>query len=70
MKSFDVTAFFPQVTPAHQAYQACSVDAPDLALAARRALRAIKKREGIRGKHLREVHLKIRIHETVAEIQA
>jgi hypothetical protein len=60
MKSFEVTAFFPGLVPAHQAYQSCSVDAPDLALAARRGLRVIRKRDAIRGKQLREVQMKIR----------
>jgi hypothetical protein len=60
MKVFTVTAFFPEVKPAHSAWQTVTVPAGDLAVAATRALHAIRRRPGVAGKRISVVQLTIR----------
>jgi hypothetical protein len=59
VKPFIVTAFFPDVKPAHAAFQTCMVKGNHIGVAALRALRIIRTRDGIAGKHIREIHLTI-----------
>jgi hypothetical protein len=61
MKDFSVEAFFPQMVPAHRAHHSATVKCSRLAVAARRGLEAILIRDGVRGQHHREVHLKIKM---------
>lgn len=60
MKSFLVTTFFPEVKPAHAAWQVCEVKAGNIGLAAARALRLIRARESIRGKRISNVQVTIK----------
>lgn len=60
MKSFTVTAFFPEVKPAHCAWQTVTVSAGDFAVAAVRALHEIRSRPGVAGKRISEVRLTIK----------
>jgi hypothetical protein len=47
-----VSAFFPEVKPAHLANQGCSIEACRLTTAAYRGLEEIFNRDGIKGKHI------------------
>lgn len=69
MKSFVVTAFFPQIRPAHSAWQAVELPAGDIGTAAARALRTIRTREGVKGKRLSEVRLTIKEIDVAASEQ-
>lgn len=60
MKSFTVTAFFPEVRPAHCAWQTGTVKASDLAVAARLGVQELRSRPGVSGKHVSEIQLTIR----------
>ena len=57
-KHYRVEAHLPQLT-AHHADQSAAVEATRLPVAAYRGLRAILSRPEVKGRHLREVHLKI-----------
>lgn len=57
MKSFIVTAYFPEVKPAHAAWQTITVTAFDFTVAATRGLQKIRLLPGLTGKHIREVRL-------------
>jgi hypothetical protein len=61
MKQFAVDAFFPKSLPAHRAYHSATVTCSRIAVAARRGLEAILIRDGVRGFHHHEIHLKIRL---------
>lgn len=52
MKSFTVTAFFPEVKPAHCAWQTVTVLAGDIAAATNRAVRELRASPGVAGKHV------------------
>jgi hypothetical protein len=60
MKSYSVTAFFPEVKPAHRAEQHCVVQANNMALAAKRGLQQLRK-EAAAGKRVTTVRLTIRV---------
>jgi hypothetical protein len=60
MKTFEVTAFFPKMVPAHRAYHSATATATGFAPAARRGLEDILKRDGVKGHHFGEIHLKIK----------
>lgn len=59
MKSFSVTAFFPEVK-AHLAWQTVTVHAGSFDEAAARALKVLRARAGIAGKHITEVRVTIK----------
>lgn len=59
MRTWSVSAFFPEVRPAHQAQQSCFVDACDIPAAARRALDQILGLEAVRGRHISVVKVTI-----------
>jgi hypothetical protein len=63
MKRFSISAFFPEVK-SHVAWQSCSFDASNMGQAVHRALLEIRRRPGVKGKHVTEVRL------TVKEITA
>ncbi len=60
LKSYYVGAFFPEVRPAHCSEQSVVVIAANLAIAARRGMSQLRKREGVRGKRVTTVKLTIR----------
>lgn len=60
MKSFIVTAYFPEVKPAHAAWQTVTVTASDFTVAATRGLQKIHALPGVAGKHITEVRLTIK----------
>lgn len=66
MKHFEIVGFFPHII-AHRAYQSCDVDAANICAAPRRAMEVFKTRDGIKGRRIREVHLKIRLVENGAK---
>jgi hypothetical protein len=59
--TFEVNAFFPTSLPAHRAHHSATVTCWKMPVAARRGLEQILSRDGVRGRHHREVHLQIRI---------
>jgi len=67
LKSFTVTAFFPEVKPAHCAWQTGTVKASDLGVAAVRAIHELRSRPGVAGKHISEVRLTIKEAVAVSE---
>jgi hypothetical protein len=60
MKSFTVTAFFPEAK-AHLAYQSITINAGDLNVAVARGISRLRSRPGIAGKHITEVRLTIKL---------
>lgn len=66
MKTWEVYAHFPEVLAKH-AFQTIRVQAGEFYTAANIAGRAIKKREGIKGKRIRRVKLSIVAVDTAAE---
>jgi hypothetical protein len=63
MKSFSVTAFFPEVK-AHLAWQTVTVHAGSFDVAASRGLKQIRARPGIAGKRITEVRITIKTSDT------
>lgn len=59
MKSFSVSAFFPEVK-AHLAFQSCIAKANDMNVAVSRAVLEIRERPGIKGKRISEVRLTVK----------
>jgi len=59
VRTWGITAFFPEVKPAHVATQSCCIEACSIATAAHRGLEAIYDREPIRRKHISIVKLTI-----------
>ncbi|MBZ5700265.1 MAG: hypothetical protein LAN84_00300 [Acidobacteriia bacterium] len=60
MKKFIITAFFPEVKPAHAAWQTATVTASNVAVATSRALWELRERPGVAGKHVSEIRLTIK----------
>jgi hypothetical protein len=60
MKRFSISAFFPEVKPAHAAEQLCSFDASNMGQAAHRAMLEFRKRPALKRKRITEVRLTIR----------
>jgi hypothetical protein len=63
MKDYSVMAFFPEVKPAHASEQLGRVQANNIDLAAKRGLRLLRSRPGIKGKRIKTVKLTIRLIE-------
>jgi len=59
MRTWAVSAFFPEVKPAHMAEQSIVVKASDIGTAARRAIDGIRERGGIKGKRIATVKLTV-----------
>jgi hypothetical protein len=59
VKSFSVTAFFPEVK-AHLAWQSVTIHAGSFDVAASRGLKQIRARPGIAGKRITEVRVTIK----------
>jgi hypothetical protein len=59
VKSFSVTAFFPEVK-AHLAWQTVTVHAGSYDVAASRGLKQIRARPGIAGKRITEVRVTVK----------
>ena len=61
MKSFAVSAFFPEVKPAHHAWGDATVKASNITIAATRGLAAIRKAPALKRKVIREVRLTVKM---------
>jgi hypothetical protein len=59
VKSFSVTAFFPEVK-AHLAWQSVTIHAGSFDVAASRGLKQIRARPGIAGKRITEVRVTVK----------
>jgi hypothetical protein len=60
MKTFSVSVFFPEVKPAHAAWQSASSAATEIGVAVSRALSEIRERPGIKGKRIKEAQITVR----------
>lgn len=60
MKSFSITAFFPEVKPAHAAWQSITISAGTIVEASLRGLSQLRERPGVKGKHITEVRLTVK----------
>jgi len=60
LRSFTITAFFPEVRPAHEAWQSCEARGSEMHIAAQRGLAELRARPKLRGKRIREVRLTIK----------
>lgn len=60
MKSFTVTAFFPEVKPAHAAWQTVVATGSDINVAVSRGMRELRSRPGVAGKRVSEVRLTVK----------
>jgi hypothetical protein len=63
VKSFSVTAFFPEVK-AHLAWQSVTIHAGSFDVAASRGLKQIRSRPGIAGKRITEVRVTVKMSNT------
>jgi hypothetical protein len=61
MKDWSITAYFPEVRPAHLAEQACVVRASSLGTAARVGLDVIRDRDEMRGKRITTARITVRM---------
>lgn len=61
MKDWSVTAFFPEVRPAHLAEQSCVVRASSLGTAARVGLDVIRDRTEMKGKKITTARITVRL---------
>jgi hypothetical protein len=52
VRNWNVSAFFPEVKPAHEAQQSCTVSACRLTTAAQRGLEDLLSRAALKGKHI------------------
>lgn len=66
MKTWEVYAVFPEVLAKHT-FQTARVEAGGFDTAAARALREIRKREGIKGKRISKLKLSLVAVDTAAE---
>jgi hypothetical protein len=60
MKSFTIDAFFPEVKPAHAAFQSTTKLASNIGVAAVRAMNEIRARPALKGKRITEVRLTVK----------
>jgi hypothetical protein len=60
MRSFSISAFFPEVKPAHAAFQSCVSKASEMDIAVSRGLSELRARPGVNGKRISEVRLTIK----------
>jgi hypothetical protein len=61
MNDYSVSAFMPEVKPAHVSEQSCVVRASSLGTAARLGFQTIRERDELRGKRITTVALTIRL---------
>jgi hypothetical protein len=59
MKSFNVSAFFPELASPH-AWQACVSKASEMSTALSRGLSELRQRPAVKGRHVTEVRITIR----------
>ena len=59
MKFFSVYAFFPEIRPAHRAWESCTVKASTLSAAVSRGLRTIRPR--LKGKRITEARITVKM---------
>lgn len=52
MRRWNISAFFPEVKPAHMAHQACTVEASSIVSASRRGMAELLNVEGVKGKRI------------------
>jgi hypothetical protein len=69
MKIYSVSAFFPEVKPAHASEQMCTVHASTLAVAALRGLHLLRKRDPLKGKKITQVRLTVLMTGTVPDLK-
>jgi hypothetical protein len=60
MKSFVISAFFPEVKPAHEAFQSCVSKGSEMNVAVCRALAEMRDRPGLKRKRITEVRLTVK----------
>lgn len=61
MNIFSVSAFFPEVKPAHASEQTCTIEACRMTTAAQRGLEKLLQRDGIKGKKITTVRINMRL---------
>jgi hypothetical protein len=59
MKKFTIAAFFPEVKPAHVAWQTVTVSAVRIDIAAHLGICEIRRRRELFGKHITEIRLTV-----------
>jgi hypothetical protein len=59
VRTWSISAFFPEVMPAHLAHQSCTVVASDVSVAANRGLKRLIGFEPLKGKHISTVRMTI-----------
>jgi hypothetical protein len=60
LKSFTIAAFFPEVKPAHAAFQSCVSKAAEMSTAISRGLVELRDRPGVKGKRITEVRITVK----------
>ncbi len=60
VKRFSISAFFPEVKPAHAAFQSCTAKALDMSTALSRGMTEIRSRDELKGKHITEARVTIK----------
>ena len=64
LKDWSVTAYFPEVRPAHLADQRVTVRASSLGTAARAGIDVIRERQELRGKKITTARITVRMIES------
>lgn len=70
MRSFSISAYFPEVKPAHAAFQSCVSKGSDVDVAVSRGLAELRARPNVKGKHISEIRLTIKEIEPSASAPA
>jgi hypothetical protein len=60
MRSFSISAFFPEVKPAHAAFQSCVSKASEMNTAISRGLQQLRERPALKHKRITEVRLTVK----------
>jgi hypothetical protein len=60
VKSFSISAYFPEVRPAHMAFQHCVAKGSEMGTAISRGLIELRDRPGVKGKRITEVRITVK----------
>ncbi len=60
MRSFSISAYFPEVKPAHAAFQSCVSKASEMDIAISRGVAELRSRPGVKGKRISEVRITVK----------
>jgi hypothetical protein len=68
MKLFSISAFFPEVRPAHRAFESCTAKASTISAALSRGMKEIRQRPALKGKRIKEVRITVKELDRAASV--